>query len=316
MTTEYLKEKLLSEGFVVDNEYLDRYVHLMCSNVGRIREVHKTQRHHITPRYYYKHTKSAVDNSEDNIINLLFKDHIIAHCYLMLCSSNDSFSVKNYVSLFRMGIDASSGLSSILDSATLSAVQKKYESCEKINPMFVEKHREKHDRIMKDPTTRKKISDTMKKKMENGELFTDETRRKLSEIDKNMLYIHKDGVYTKVNKEDLERFLNDGWIRGNRPLTEEHKEALLRSLRGRKISEETRQKMRESHIGKKPKNVVMTEERRDAIRKSLLGRKWVNNGTKEICVKKEDVQEYIRNGYSFGRIKTVERNVRKRGDAK
>ena len=49
------------------------------------------------------------------------------------------------------------------------------------NPMFNEHSKERHDAIMRSETTRKKISDTMKAKIANGEMFTPEHRRNLSE---------------------------------------------------------------------------------------------------------------------------------------
>lgn len=49
------------------------------------------------------------------------------------------------------------------------------------NIMDIESVKTKHDAIMQSPEMRKRISDTMKRKIANGEFFTDEHRRKLSE---------------------------------------------------------------------------------------------------------------------------------------
>lgn len=49
------------------------------------------------------------------------------------------------------------------------------------NVMDIESVKTKHDEVMRSPEVRKKISETMKKRIAEGRLFTDEHRRKLSE---------------------------------------------------------------------------------------------------------------------------------------
>lgn len=49
------------------------------------------------------------------------------------------------------------------------------------NVMDIESVKTKHDEVMRSPEVRKKISDTMKRKIANGEFFTEEHRKKLSE---------------------------------------------------------------------------------------------------------------------------------------
>ena len=52
------------------------------------------------------------------------------------------------------------------------------------NVMDIESVKTKHDKVMQSEEVRKKISDTMKRKIANGEFFTEEHRRKLSEAQK------------------------------------------------------------------------------------------------------------------------------------
>ena len=63
MEQKELKRKLLDLGICVDNEYLDKYVELVCSNLFTISEKGKTQSHHIVPRYYYKYSYCYFYNS-------------------------------------------------------------------------------------------------------------------------------------------------------------------------------------------------------------------------------------------------------------
>jgi len=78
--------KLLDLGLVINNEYLIKYSDLMENNLQTKAEKFKTQKHHIIPKYYYKDKKISIDNSVNNLINLSYKDHILAHYYLALCS--------------------------------------------------------------------------------------------------------------------------------------------------------------------------------------------------------------------------------------
>lgn len=94
-----LKEKLLSIELCIDNEYLDKYVDLVISNRNTTKEKFKTDYHHIIPRYYYRHTGSELDDTSDNKVVLHIKDHILAHYYLALCSSNDIYKASNVLSV-------------------------------------------------------------------------------------------------------------------------------------------------------------------------------------------------------------------------
>ena len=93
---EKLKEKLLSLGVFLDNEYLDFYCTLIVNNKSTAIEKFKTQKHHIIPKTYYKLNSLNIDNSCDNIVNLLYSDHILAHYYLCLCvdSTNKSLAYR------------------------------------------------------------------------------------------------------------------------------------------------------------------------------------------------------------------------------
>lgn len=93
MIKDEIKKKLLQLNLVNDCEYLDLYLQLVCDekNVLLKRELGKTQRHHIIPKSYYKHNKLTIDNSKDNVIYLLYKDHCLAHYYLCLCAKEKWF---------------------------------------------------------------------------------------------------------------------------------------------------------------------------------------------------------------------------------
>ena len=115
--------------------------------------------------------------------------------------------------------------------------------------------------------------------------------------------INKDGIYTRVNKEDLDSYLNDGWTLGAHPLSKEHRERLLKLRTGYKFSDESRKKMSDSHKGQIPnKGVPLTKEQRDKISKYLKGTRWMTNDVVQKQIRPEEVENYLNNGFRFGRL--------------
>lgn len=97
-----LKHTLLETGIVVDNEYLDAYCELIQANNDTEIIVHQTQSHHIIPRYYFKTVDNSLETDPKNKVNVLYKDHILAHYYLALCSSTSAYKAKNVTALYKM----------------------------------------------------------------------------------------------------------------------------------------------------------------------------------------------------------------------
>lgn len=85
---ENLKQKLLSLGTFNDNQYLDFYCDLIERNRKTLKEKSVTQCHHIIP----KCLKGG--NSKENLVNLKYSDHILAHYYLCLCINDKSIKYK------------------------------------------------------------------------------------------------------------------------------------------------------------------------------------------------------------------------------
>lgn len=81
-----LREVFLKLGDFIDNIYLEKYINLIMSNLDTIKQTHKTQSHHIIPRAYYKYHRLKVNNLDNNLVNLEYKNHILAHYYLALCT--------------------------------------------------------------------------------------------------------------------------------------------------------------------------------------------------------------------------------------
>lgn len=83
------------------------------------------------------------------------------------------------------------------------------------NPMNSDKVRSKHRNLMRSDDIKKKISDSMKEYKKINPV-SDETRKKLSEYRKKMIFIHKGSKCIQVPKLDLEKYLNEGWVKGGK----------------------------------------------------------------------------------------------------
>lgn len=94
LLVHFYKEQLLQTGFVKDNEYLDLYEQLINNNLLTVKEKFKTHLHHSIPCACYE-SRATADKDPTNLkVNLLFKDHILAHYYLCLCATNVAFRYK------------------------------------------------------------------------------------------------------------------------------------------------------------------------------------------------------------------------------
>ena len=97
----------------------------------------------------------------------------------------------------------------------LDCLQEEYElskeNAYKFNPMFDEEKKLVHDNIMRSEEVRKKISDTMKNKINKGEFFTEEHRKNLKKALKDSIYIYNDERITRIKKKNLQKNLDSGW---------------------------------------------------------------------------------------------------------
>lgn len=100
-----LKQQVIRLGIFIDNIYLDFYLDIINNNLNREKEKDRTNKHHFIPICYYKSlinddnlSKKEKDklaiikaNSDPNnfLVNLLYKDHILVHYYLCLCTEDN-----------------------------------------------------------------------------------------------------------------------------------------------------------------------------------------------------------------------------------
>jgi hypothetical protein len=91
-----VKSKLIELGYL-DNEWLVKYLEMLEINLDRVRDRKSTQEHHAIPVNSYwtsdepynrqaalKLARQDIDNFK---VHLLYRDHLLIHSYLTLCTN-------------------------------------------------------------------------------------------------------------------------------------------------------------------------------------------------------------------------------------
>ena len=94
-----VKSKLLELGYI-DNEWLAKYLEMIELNLATPRDRKRTQEHHAIPVNSYwtsdkpynrqKALKLSKLDDTNFSVHLLYKDHLIIHSYLTLCTNLDA----------------------------------------------------------------------------------------------------------------------------------------------------------------------------------------------------------------------------------
>ena len=84
--------------FFIDNEYLEKYAIIVERNTRTPVRGRSTNKHHILPKSWFKLTGNEIDNSMSNLVNLPYREHVLAHYYLCLCTE-DPFKYANQLAL-------------------------------------------------------------------------------------------------------------------------------------------------------------------------------------------------------------------------
>lgn len=251
-----LKEKLLKTNLVSDNIYLDKYCELIVSNKNRKREKYKCQQHHIIPRCYYKKFDLEVDNTSDNTVILLHKDHVLSHIYLEKCSCVDWFKHYN-----------GTAVRFALNNSTFKNLLT-YES----ERLFIE-NLDIYQQVIED-------CNRLKSQHFKGHIVSEETKQKIS----NSLKGHKLSIDTR-NKLSGFKWYTDGF----------------KNIQIRDVSE-----IPEGfYAGRTPpsqwlENVTKANQLRNT-KPGNTGKVCVNKNNKICYINKNELQEYLLDGYVLGR---------------
>lgn len=241
-----LKDWLLENDLVEDNDYLTNYLDLLSLNLETAAVKSITQAHHAIPVAYYKkmfkkeiagRNRSYYDslaNADPNNfkLNLKYTDHLLAHCYLALCAKPDWFKFAN-ANMITV-VSKYTNLEDFAKLENLEAYQEAYTlSCElKRGKTLTEEHKAKisasHNRSEE---YSRKISEANSRR-----IWTPESRAKLSNSLKNSekliqsrfgrpssskgkVWVSNGETSKIVSKEEISNYLNLGyWVGKNTSL--------------------------------------------------------------------------------------------------
>lgn len=91
-------DTLRTQKYFVDNEYLQKYCQLIERNRRTPVRARVTHKHHIVPKSWFKLTNTEINNELNNLVNLPYREHFLAHYYLCLCTE-DPFKYANQLAL-------------------------------------------------------------------------------------------------------------------------------------------------------------------------------------------------------------------------
>lgn len=83
---ENIIKKLTNLPFIINNTYLKQYIWLVSA---KNTQAGYQELHHIICKSFSKTLNEPVDNSADNLVSLLFKDHCKAHWLLYKCTTGE-----------------------------------------------------------------------------------------------------------------------------------------------------------------------------------------------------------------------------------
>lgn len=299
-----IKNRILSLGVFEDNEFLDKYCTLIVSNMDTKQIEGVTNNHHIVPKSYFILVNVPIDNSEENLVHLTYENHIIAHYYLCLFTSDGTLKSKMVYAFMMM-----THIRTIPESE-----QELLQNLNMYNYLHNEwishlSSRMKGNQLAKgnvlSEETRRQMSIS---RMGHG--TSEDTRTKLSKANQGSIWIHKDGIYKHISSQNINAYLDDGWELGGKPVSKKQKQAISVKNKGKKRSDESRKKMSEVAKGRQPWNKGIPQSDSTKAKNSDIhkNRVHINNGTQGKMVPIEEVQIYLDNGWIKGRLKWLQKS--------
>lgn len=280
MDATKLRELLLSFGIFEDNSFLNKYIDLIVSNQHRKPEKFKTQNHHIVPLHVYKYLGIAEDDSPSNLVTLLYTDHVKAHFYLYNCASAINIKRANFASLKFIVHNQHVPESEADLLLAIPGYQQMYDEYCVLN----------------------------------------------SELQKGVQAGEKNGFYGKKHTEATRKKMSEHHARLSGPnhpcygkhISEEAKAKISKRNTGRIKTPEEKQRRVDTMNSHGGFGWWITDEYRAKLSMSLKGRnthskgrKHINNGVQSKMVTTDELENYLNQGWSLGRLPTSDATKQK-----
>lgn len=315
-----LKKKLLALDVVEDNEYLDKYIGIITNNLKTLRLKYKTQKHHIVPRAVFTHNKEPLDNSESNLVNLEYKDHILAHYYLYMCATGwfkypaakaVDYLVKRIESI-RVKPNAFNQIEINFSEDELIALLPKLADIQE-HVKIGEHNRLAGGKWVNNGEAQKYVSgDMLQEFLLNNSSWSvgklpvsEETRNKLKGKKPNNTgtKVVNNGQRNRyVPVSAVAEYLSNGWVLGRFDTP---------YFKGKSLSDETKQKISETrkagqhtpwNKGAKGLQTANKTTFKPGMTPHNTGRRYMNNGLEEFWVDAGNIAYYESLGFKLGRL--------------
>ena len=300
----YSKDYLLSTGYFINNQYFDMYYDLLLSNVSTEFVPCETNSHHVLPRHYFVDNDLTIDSSDNNKVNLLYKDHMLAHMYMSACTEGRNRYRNLYAITFMSGQQYASDEDIEYVKDNLDNYQELYRAAIDAAP--------NHWKGRKRPeSTRKKMS---------------KAHKGTPSPVKGKVWVNNGIVNRAIQSNEIQSYLSDGWIKGRVVMLTDDARARMDAARKAPRSAEFCEKMRQialnqpahskeslDKISKGVKEYYKThsnpfkgkhhtEESKQKFKETLGVRKYVKRG--DVCkrVRVEELDVYLQNGWVLGRL--------------
>ena len=220
-----LKNKLLETCQFESNEYFEAYLDLINRNLDRVSEKYKTQKHHIFPVSLSKIIGSQIDNSKSNLVNLLYKDHILAHYYLSLCTRGE-FKYKMICAIQFLSGHVVNYSNGAFDKNAIDTFLQSLDNYQLLREYYAKEQSIRNvGKKMSKESIEKGIQSRKKSAELRGYYISAESRKNLSEQQTGRICIKKGDKYKRIWQKELNQYLEDGWVLGARPCPDSLKQA-------------------------------------------------------------------------------------------
>ncbi len=303
----YTKEYLLSLNYFVQNEYFNQYYELLESNKNTMFEKCKTNSHHIIPRHYFQDNNISIDNTLENKVNLRYCDHLLAHM-LMSCCTEGQNRWKNLYSVFYM-----SGQKYVTEN-DIEYVKNKLDNYQEIYERAIAAAPNHWKGKHRSEETKKKMSAAKKGTPSSvvGKVWVNNgcINKAIEETEVDMFLSNgwSRGRHIVLN-EEAKRKMDEA---RRKPRSEEFCKKMhdIASKQG-PMSEEIRLKLSNYMVEYYKthdapfKGRKHTEESKQKMRESLSTKVTINNGFKTVRVMEKNLDKYISDGWCMGAIEHV-----------
>lgn len=243
-----IKQFILAHEEFIDNEWLDKYVELIENNKNNVYEKNTNVHHHIIPKCYFNLHNIPIDNSSNNIVVLNYKDHMLAHYYISLCTMGKIHDRNSYTLRFVWGKKK-------IDPSEIEAID-----LEEFERLYKEGRKITSERL-------KEINASRSKE------WWDRQKEYFHNLHTGRVGINNGIEYKLVRPEELDKYLSEGWVKGCIYDYTERTKKISKALKGYDYGEEFREKCRRGKAGKivinntKDKSKYVTKEEFNEIYK-------------------------------------------------